>query len=233
MYLPDLFLAENALLSYYDPTISVGSLACRHVVRNGAVYFSVQGTNNIGDWITDLKFPLVTRIRDGKPVKIEQGFAEGADSLYQPVLTALEPFKSLPIYGSAHSLGCALLRQLLAFLVEQGFTVSGCLCLESPMVGDLTFEQYYQSTDIATLHIRHGADGVPTLPGTELGYSSPLGATVILGSDGIQLAAQPFPPGWEIISCLDATIRDHSCGEVLGALRKWLGFQAVASNQPQ
>ncbi len=233
MFLPPVAAAEEAALSYYDCHVVAGSLGVRVSFRDGILYVSPRGTENIRNWLLDFRAKLIRVTRNGVAVTVEEGFAEAWDALLNPVGEYLLNFRNTPIFIPAHSLGCPIGRQLGAFLVEKGFIVVGALFLESPMTGAIDFENYYASKKIPTLYVRHGEDCVPVLPGAALGYVFPGsveggGETLILDEYGNARMAQPLAAEFNVIERMADTCRDHGVGRVLRAYRLYHHGREVA-----
>lgn len=142
--------------------------------------FVLHGSEGIADFLDDFEFLKTdfTMVPNGG--KTEYGFTRFYESLsfVDPVsqssqtltayLASLNPSDSYTVVG--HSLGAALATLHAVVLASMDIPVEAAWLFASPMVGDSTFVNTYNSLVRTSYRIVNKPDIVPQLPGTLLGY---------------------------------------------------------------
>lgn len=142
---------------------------------NGVALLAFRGTEqNLTDWTTDARFTAVDASVHGLPGKIHHGFAGALESIWPPLLAALNQIKGQRVlfHITGHSLGGAL-ATLTALRIARLriFPVQSVHTYGSPRVGDETFvREFDASFSGRAFRIVNNEDLVTRIPPRESGY---------------------------------------------------------------
>ncbi len=205
---PDLILAEQAILSYYDPNFYAGNIQARILRRNGFTYICPAGSNDLKDWRQDLFHPLEPR--DGRG-RIFKGFADMAEESRDKFLGYIESFPG-PYIMSGHSAGVPVMAQWAGWMTSRGRKPSVVQMLAGPCIGDAGWAAYWASLEIQTLRI--GLNHDPVSEAYKSCGGVPECETLYLNRDGVVA-----PRKSEDL----ALFTEHPSGHYLRAIRGYLG----------
>ncbi len=130
----------------------------------GMVVLSFRGTQQIKDWMTNLrvdKIPIKKTDRSGTTTvgNVHKGFHKAFESVERQIQDCLNNCGDLPIYITGHSLGGAL--AVLATWFISGEKLAACYTFGAPRVGD---EKLMNRFYTPIYRIVNGADPVPFVP---------------------------------------------------------------------
>ncbi len=168
--LPDLELAEQALICYSDPNFYASNVSARILVRGGKTIIAIAGSDDCKDWRQDGEGYLVKRTEG---YQVFKGFADMAESSKDAFLTYIKSFPA-PYFIVAHSAGCPIATRWALWMAEVGQKPSFVQLLAAPCTGDQDFASHYNSHAIPTVSIGlthdpvaeaySGCGGVPVVP---------------------------------------------------------------------
>lgn len=119
-----------------------------------------RGTQSVGNCLTDLETPLVSRPE--YPGRVHLGFAEAVDEVWPEARTLLgDPARTKPLWITGHSLGAAMATLASFRLAGDGYKIRGVYTYGSPRVGDRVFRSFYR---LANYRFVNHNDLVPHLP---------------------------------------------------------------------
>lgn len=142
------------------------------------IVVSFRGTDNLKNWIQDLKFPKSTSYPKCPQCKVHSGFWSAWLELETDVLAEVERLVKLKpsakIFVTGHSLGAALAALCAAELGASshslGFPIEGVYTFGQPRVGNTAFTSFYELGEHVSWRITHWRDIVPHLPFEVLGF---------------------------------------------------------------
>ena len=148
-----------------DPfTLVKANDKCRIYEVGGLCVVAFDGSNDLGDWINNLKATTTDDIHNG----FYDSFAMFADDI-EGYLTQIGDYESVIFTG--HSRGGALATVAASFFVLEGVLKSAsCITFGAPKVGDRDFRDNYNRLPIDHTGYRNGWDIVTYLPPSFTGY---------------------------------------------------------------
>ena len=152
-----------------DATDTQGFVAVRHPDDGpGMAVVSFRGTQQVRDWMTNLKAHKMA-VRDAGPAvglassrtmgHVHRGFNRAYKSVEPGIREYLAGFEEYPLYITGHSLGGALAT--LATWHISGEKLAACYTFGAPRVGDSQLLDHFRTP---IYRIVHGADPVPMVP---------------------------------------------------------------------
>jgi triacylglycerol lipase len=152
------WLAESALLTYWDPAVAIGRFAGAGLAATfveqadtqayvaaslDAVLVCFRGTQpgRLGDIVDDIVIPLVPWTHDAHGF-VHLGFSNALERVWSKLVAVVEPLaKTRSVWFGGHSLGAAL-ATLAADRYEK---TAGVCTLGSPRVGDPIFAAHFNT----------------------------------------------------------------------------------------
>ncbi|POR40052.1 lipase family protein [Methylobacterium sp. V23] len=134
--------------------------------KDGVGFLSFAGTDPIvlEDWITDF------RIRSS-PDGVAEGFSIAAESVLPEIGELLRAIRCRALVVTGHSLGGALAVLAATSLRRAGFPVTSVYTFGMPRAGGEAFQRSYNAlVGGVTYRLVHGADIVPSVPPSGLGF---------------------------------------------------------------
>lgn len=138
----------------------------------GEIVFSVRGSSNVRNWISNLNFDLVdSSLTDGAKVHdgFDQAWGEMAEGVGNAINDALSDYPDYRLIATGHSLGGAVATLGAAQLRNDGHAID-LYTYGSPRVGNDAIADYVSDQDGPEWRITHLDDPVPRLPPITFGY---------------------------------------------------------------
>ena len=140
--------------------------------ERGDIVFSVRGSNNIRNWISNLNFRLVgSDLASG--AELHDGFANAWEEMADGVMNAVNEAKaSHPDYrivATGHSLGGAVATIGGSYLRKEGHSVD-IFSYGAPRVGNGAVSDFITNQEGPEWRVTHTNDPVPRLPPIIFGY---------------------------------------------------------------
>ena len=130
----------------------------------GMAVVSFRGTQQVRDWMTNLKAHKVA-VRSANPASsrtlghVHRGFNRAYKSVEPQIVEYLKGFEEYPLYITGHSLGGALAT--LATWHMPGEKLAACYTFGAPRVGDSQLLDQFRTP---VYRVVNGADPVPMVP---------------------------------------------------------------------
>ncbi|KAG8424954.1 hypothetical protein J3458_001705 [Metarhizium acridum] len=152
------------------------------------VIFSIRGSNNIRNYITDVIFAW--RNCDLAPqCKLHTGFAEAWDEIKDAATTAIKSAREknpgYKVVVTGHSLGGAVAIISAAYLRRDGIPID-LYTYGAPRVGNDKFANWFSSQQVGQWRVTHENDPVPRLPPIFTGYRHVTPEYWLSGGDAFQ-----------------------------------------------
>lgn len=140
----------------------------------GVIVFSVQGSSNIRNWITNLNFGFNSCSDLTSDCEAHTGFADAwgeiREGVTDAVHAALEQNPDYSVIATGHSLGGAVATIGAAYLRESEGVAVDIYSYGAPRVGNDVFANFVTDQPGAEYRITHGRDPVSRLPPIIFGY---------------------------------------------------------------
>jgi len=205
--IPNLELAEQAILAYEDPNFFAGNVSARILVRASRTIIAVTGSNDRKDWIQDGEGYLVKR---SEGYQVFKGFADMAESSKDAFLAYIKSFPA-PYFGVAHSAGNPILTRWALWMAQVGQKPSFIQLLAAPCTGNKDFASHYNSHEIPTVSIGLSRD--PVCEAYESRGGVPVVPTLWLDEQGQEAQKDP---------CILGAFTEHPGKNYLRAIRQYL-----------
>lgn len=164
-----------------DSEAAFGYVVGSDAELGGAVVVAFRGTlsNDLTNWLEDLKFARTSPYRGNETVRVHMGFYSTYLSVRPQVRALLQKLGAgaSKIFITGHSLGAALAELCALDLQEDPLPVmpSGgvqCLTFGTPRVGNQAFSSYYESfyPQWTSIRVVHWRDLVAHLPPRKWGW---------------------------------------------------------------
>lgn len=173
---------------------------------------SFQGSENIQNWIENIKITKTKRNMTCSGCQVHAGFYDCWKSLAAPMLAELHRLQAshsgAKVYVTGHSLGGAV-AMLAAYELqyENNVTVDGVYTFGQPRVGNKAFHDFYNGgSPRVTWRLTHWHDPVPHLPLESMGFTH-IGTEVFWNEK------------WTKHTVCDGTGEDPTCSDSVN----WIG----------
>lgn len=140
-----------------------------------STFVSYRGSENIKNWINNIKIKFTYPYPSLPKVGVELGFYESYQSIYQDVIEAIinttYKYKTNQIILTGHSLGG--ISTLLAVDIKNNYPryqITSLVTFGSPRMGNPEFVKMFRKFNINSIRVTHYYDIVPHLPQERFGY---------------------------------------------------------------
>lgn len=134
--------------------------------NDGTTIIAFGGTDQIRDWVYNIRFGKKQRWTPQDGRKVHRGFYQQYTSIQDTVIEFIYKYQPLRLVITGHSLGGALATLFSYDIIRDGLYKGhlNCVTFGSPRVGNIRFARHYNSIMPNNIRIVNGDDLVTTLP---------------------------------------------------------------------